>query len=178
VMAEHGSLVRDFIQRYLIDEGKDAGHEFRVARKEEYRDLLYAKLREETSELIDTVTHKECIEEIGDVLDVIDALIDAERIDRHILKIAREIKKRTRGEFKGRVVWVAGPGKELDYKELDYSQDTGGTSSGGNGGSGNSSGGGGGGTGGTSSGGNGSNTSSPVTPAHLKGTRPWKRAQR
>lgn len=76
-------LVRDNIpgmheRGELGDHPRGSAHRdrqtFRKAAPEEYRLLLRCKLAEEVGEVLSATNHKHLMEEIGDVLDVIEAL--------------------------------------------------------------------------------------------------------
>jgi predicted house-cleaning noncanonical NTP pyrophosphatase (MazG superfamily) len=63
-------LVRDKIPQIIKKQGKNIV--FRIAEKQEYKELLLAKLQEEVNEFVSDQNE----EEIADILEVIDALIE------------------------------------------------------------------------------------------------------
>jgi predicted house-cleaning noncanonical NTP pyrophosphatase (MazG superfamily) len=113
-LSQHGSLVRDHIERYLLDTGRHDGHVFRVADKSEYEDLLMNKLMEEAKEVIEATNRADLITELGDLLDVIEAIRVEHCISRDLLESYRMQKNQERGGYGGRVVWVAGADHSKD----------------------------------------------------------------
>lgn len=91
-------LVRDRIPEIIKASGDDC--DFRVADKKEYEFLLTQKLREEVEELIDNP----CSEEIGDVLEVVEAIARLNGIGLDEIKKAKIEKKTERGGFIKRIV--------------------------------------------------------------------------
>ncbi len=71
---------------------------FRQATPEEYRLLLRTKLAEEVGEVLAAVRHDHLMEEIGDVIDVLQAIADLEGLTDHD-RARRRIKMDKFGGF-------------------------------------------------------------------------------
>jgi predicted house-cleaning noncanonical NTP pyrophosphatase (MazG superfamily) len=67
--------------------------------KHELKILLRAKLVEESTEVLTAITKADIIEEIGDVLDVIDAICYHFKIDPKTLEEVRKEKIERKGSF-------------------------------------------------------------------------------
>jgi predicted house-cleaning noncanonical NTP pyrophosphatase (MazG superfamily) len=91
-------LVRDKIPEIIKATGDEC--DFRIASKQEFKALLNQKLREEVEELI----ANPCSEEIGDVLEVVEAIARLNLISLEDIKADKIGKKTERGGFNGRVV--------------------------------------------------------------------------
>jgi predicted house-cleaning noncanonical NTP pyrophosphatase (MazG superfamily) len=70
----------------------------------EFKILLRAKLVEEASEVLVAMDHNNLIEEIGDVLDVLDGIIELYKIDTKELDTKRKAKRKLKGGFTKGVV--------------------------------------------------------------------------
>jgi predicted house-cleaning noncanonical NTP pyrophosphatase (MazG superfamily) len=106
-----GKLVRDTIPQLIRADGLTPI--IRVAEPDEYRDLLLAKLREETSEVDEalTVSHEQfdtaaVIEELADVMEVLYAIAVSVGVEPVEIDRARGAKLETNGGFSGRIVWL------------------------------------------------------------------------
>lgn len=93
VVKGYGKLVRDRIPEIIKGQGKVPV--VRVLPEEEYRLCLQQKLREEVDEYIASGE----VEELADVLEVIMALLDAEKRTYEELEEVRARKRRERGGF-------------------------------------------------------------------------------
>lgn len=92
-------LVRDHIPDIVrAEKGSDPG--FRVAGRNEYRDLLVRKLEEEVGEYLAERT----MEELADILEVILHLAAEAGLSPEELEIIRRAKERERGGFQQRFV--------------------------------------------------------------------------
>ena len=93
----YNKLVRDKI----IDNIKNKGHkcDFRILNKEEYIKELDKKLLEEANEVIESHS----AEEIGDLLEVIKAIMIQYNISKEDVKDAMEEKKKTKGAFEKKI---------------------------------------------------------------------------
>ncbi len=98
-MKIHNKLVRDNIVELVEKRGKKCN--YRVATlDDEYEKYLRLKLIEEAHELLE----EPCAAEIGDVLDVIDAMMEFYGIDYYTMETDRMLKKNSRGGFEKRII--------------------------------------------------------------------------
>ncbi|WP_440990438.1 nucleoside triphosphate pyrophosphohydrolase [Haloarchaeobius baliensis] len=97
-MREYDKLVRDRIPE-VIRENDETPVTHTVA-GEAYRERLREKLVEEATEFRDDPS----VAELGDVLDVVAAIREAEDIDREDLQRKRRAKRAARGGFEDGVV--------------------------------------------------------------------------
>jgi predicted house-cleaning noncanonical NTP pyrophosphatase (MazG superfamily) len=113
VSREYDKLVRDEIPDIIREDGEEpVTHR---ATGDEYRDRLAAKLVEEAEEFAENRN----VAEIGDVLDVVDAICAARDIDRDRLDDMRASKTDERGGFvEGIVLERVEP--DADQREPDY----------------------------------------------------------
>ncbi|AWD33210.1 Putative conserved hypothetical protein [Candidatus Fokinia solitaria] len=74
-----------------------------VLEEDEYENSLKAKLMEEAQEVIDFKDKEELIEEIGDLLEVINAISSFYKISRSEIERKREEKKEKKGGFEERI---------------------------------------------------------------------------
>lgn len=95
-------LVRDRIPELIAESGGHA--ETRVLSHEEYVSALKAKLVEESEAASHAASPLELALEIGDVLEVVDALIHAEGFLRSEIDAYRHERAATRGTFKQRLL--------------------------------------------------------------------------
>lgn len=101
-MKTYNKLVRDKIPKIIKADGGRC--EYHVASKDEYEILLFAKYREESTELMQNF----CAEEIADVLEVIETIARLKGISLDDIKTWKQDKKVTKGGFtKGIVLEVA-----------------------------------------------------------------------
>ena len=110
---EYDKLVRDEIPAEIRED--DETPVTHRAEGEEYRDRLAAKLVEEAEEFADGRT----VAELGDVLDVVDAICAARDIDRDHLEEMRAAKTEDRGGFVEGVVLERVEPTE-DHRQADY----------------------------------------------------------
>lgn len=97
-MKVYNKLVRDKIPNIINESGKIC--DIRILNEVEYIKELKKKVVEEAIELEQTKDKKELIEEIADIYEVLEALLNAEKIDsKNILKIRNE-KNNIKGKFK------------------------------------------------------------------------------
>lgn len=98
MMKTYNKLVRDKIPEVIEKTGKKC--DIRIANKEEYGELLEAKLKEEVNEFLE----EKNLEELADVIEVIVSLAkDLGYSEEELLK-KREEKKSERGEFSEGIV--------------------------------------------------------------------------
>jgi len=97
-MKTYNKLVRDKIPDIIKKDGGKC--KFHVAGKDEYEILLFAKLREETTELLQNF----CAEEIADVLEVIESVARVKGISLDEIKMWKSDKKVTHGGFGKKIV--------------------------------------------------------------------------
>jgi predicted house-cleaning noncanonical NTP pyrophosphatase (MazG superfamily) len=105
-----GKLVRYTIPQFIRADGLTPI--IRVAEPDEYRDLLLAKLREETSEVDEALSapHEQSgtavIEELADVMEVLYAIAASLGVEPNQIEQTRAAKLETNGGFSGRIVWL------------------------------------------------------------------------
>jgi predicted house-cleaning noncanonical NTP pyrophosphatase (MazG superfamily) len=97
-----GKLVRDEIPQIIRAQGGEPI--LRIADAGEYRELLWAKLAEETAELA-AADDAHAPEELADVVEVVLALAADHGIDARQLEKLRAAKAAERGSFTKRIVW-------------------------------------------------------------------------
>jgi len=97
----YNKLVRDRPPEIIKAEGSE--YKIKILSDEKFAVELLNKLKEETQELIEAKDNRpELIKEIGDVYEVIDAIIEYYNLDRReIIKIKKE-RKVKRGGFEKR----------------------------------------------------------------------------
>lgn len=105
-MKQHNKLVRDRILEILDQKG--VGHVSRVLDAAEFKEELLKKLLEESSEVVEAASNqKELIKEIGDVLEVIDAIVSEFGLsDAEIQKVKLE-RHEKRGGFEKKIFLVS-----------------------------------------------------------------------
>ena len=93
----YNKLVRDKI----IDNIKNKGHkcDYTILNKEEYIKELDKKLLEEANEVIES----HFAEEIGDLLEVINAIMIQHNISKEEIKVAMDQKRKTTGAFEKKI---------------------------------------------------------------------------
>lgn len=98
----YNKLVRDNIPEIIRQE--KAEPQFRILEQEEYLEELFKKLEEEAKEAVGAMANKQdLIKEIGDVYEVIDAIIDNCGLDKEeIIKLKNE-RKIKRGGFNKKI---------------------------------------------------------------------------
>lgn len=90
-------LVRDKIPEIIISKGEVA--DYYIADIEEYKLRLKDKLLEEVEEFIKADGKQSQIEEMADVLEVIDAILVQNEIDKDEVLQVKNLKKQERGGF-------------------------------------------------------------------------------
>lgn len=98
-------LVRDKIPEIIRAHGRIANIET-ANNDTEFYNMLNNKLKEEIDEFINATTNEEKIEEMADILEVIDAIIKYNTIDRNIIMAIKNKKFKERGGFDKRVILI------------------------------------------------------------------------
>lgn len=93
-------LWRDKSLDYVIEHGTIAN--WRRLSDEEFDKRLREKLLEESQEVSLSKDHKELVEELADVFEVIESLIELHKISKDEIQLAQSAKKTLRGGFSGR----------------------------------------------------------------------------
>ncbi len=101
-LKRHNTLVRDRIPDLIAESGGRA--ETRVLNQQEFLQALKAKLVEEAEAAAHSVSPLELALEIGDVLEVVDALIHAEGFQHAEIDAYRHERAASRGTFKRRLM--------------------------------------------------------------------------
>ena len=96
-------LVRDKIPEIIESQGKIATTKI-AKNEEEYYKYLKNKLLEEVNEFIEATESKHIIEELADVLEVLDAIYDFNKIDKKIIQEVKTKKFNERGGFKKKII--------------------------------------------------------------------------
>jgi len=91
-------LVRDNIPEIIRENGQEAV--YRILDDKEYIERLNQKLLEEVNEYIEL----NCLNEICDILEVLEALCEAMGISQEDLKLAKSKKAAKNGAFKKRIL--------------------------------------------------------------------------
>jgi predicted house-cleaning noncanonical NTP pyrophosphatase (MazG superfamily) len=106
-----GKLIRDTVPQFIRDDGLTPI--IRVAGPGEVRDLLLAKLREETSEVGEALTAAyeqfgtaAVVNELADVMEVLYSIAATLGVEPDQIDQARIAKLKTNGGFSGRIVWL------------------------------------------------------------------------
>ena len=95
---KYNKLVRDKIPEYIAEKGGNAVTH--VANETEYWQKLKEKLQEEVSEFLEAETQ----EELADILEVIEAICEHQKIDATKLQQIKTEKAERRGRFKKRII--------------------------------------------------------------------------
>lgn len=93
----YNKLIRDKIPDHITASG--AVYEMRTLRAREFEKELLEKVGEEASALPRVTSRKELVSELGDVLDVIDAIIERKKISRQELTATRKAEWKRKGGF-------------------------------------------------------------------------------
>ena len=97
-MKIYNKLVRDKILLIIGEQGKEfSAHK---ASEEEYREKLNEKLLEEVNEFLE----QPCLEELGDVFEVLGAVLDVMDYSIEDLDVYMTEKLEERGAFKSRII--------------------------------------------------------------------------
>ena len=98
----HNKLVRDKVPQ-IIKENKQIPT-IRKLNEEDFVNELFRKLEEEVQEIIGARNDKnELVMEIGDVYEVLDAIIDLYKLDKSLILELQKKKKQERGGFEGKI---------------------------------------------------------------------------
>jgi len=103
---EYPKLIRDEIPEIIK---ANNGIEIKTQTLEddaEYLKFLLKKVTEEAHELANAESKEHLIEEIADVMEVIDTILDVNKVDRETVKKAQEEKRNKRGGFKKRLLML------------------------------------------------------------------------
>ena len=100
-MIVYNKLVRDNIPYIIKKEGKIAN--VRILDDTEYITEVKRKLIEESSELLDSKSKEECINELADIYEVLDQILMTNKIDIQDIEKARIIKNRAKGAFEDKI---------------------------------------------------------------------------
>jgi predicted house-cleaning noncanonical NTP pyrophosphatase (MazG superfamily) len=94
-------LVRDRIPQIIRADGGIP--KIRILSKQEYHFELLKKLVEESEEALNSGSTEELIKEIGDVQEVIEALVEANELDPEEIRRVKNERKLKRGAFKQKI---------------------------------------------------------------------------
>jgi len=95
---EYNKLIRDKIPEIIEKSGSK--YSIRILDNEEYKKELLKKITEEAQEVLETGgDKKELAREVGDILEIVNYLIEAFEIDREQIEKVRQEKKQSRGGF-------------------------------------------------------------------------------
>jgi predicted house-cleaning noncanonical NTP pyrophosphatase (MazG superfamily) len=98
----YNKLVRDGIPEIIKKEGKNVSA--RILSDDEFVSELYKKIKEEAIELSEAEGDQAAtMKEIGDIYEVIDALIDSLSLDREEINRIKNERKENRGAFKKKI---------------------------------------------------------------------------
>lgn len=98
---KHNKLVRDKIPNIIRTSGNQC--EISVLLDEEYIEALGQKLVEEANEAATAKNNEELAQELADVMEVIDALMIAARIEPERVREIQKEKRSRRGGFDNRI---------------------------------------------------------------------------
>jgi len=99
-------LVRDKIQDFSIE--KKDGREFAKVEGAHYTKCLRLKLVEEAEEVLEAPDKENLIEELADVFEVLDELIEQEKISITDIVKVQDKKKSKKGGFKKGIIMKMG----------------------------------------------------------------------
>lgn len=97
----YNKLVRDRIVENINNKGCKS--QFKILNKEEYKKELDKKLLEEVNEVIEAHS----AEEIGDLLEVIQAVMKEHNISEEEVKVQMEKKRKTNGAFEDKIYLIS-----------------------------------------------------------------------
>ena len=109
-------LVRDYIPNIIKENGEVC--KYHIASYDEYKRRLYEKMREELDEFIDTP----CVEEAGDMYEVLRAICELHELDMHHVGCAADDKRESRGGFSRRIVLEDTEEVEDDWTTTPYGE--------------------------------------------------------
>jgi predicted house-cleaning noncanonical NTP pyrophosphatase (MazG superfamily) len=93
----YNKLVRDRIPEII--EKDNARPKIRTLENKEYLKALYDKLEEEAAELKNAIGKEEAMKEIGDVYEVLEAIIKSYKLDEEEIRKLQNQRRETRGGF-------------------------------------------------------------------------------
>jgi predicted house-cleaning noncanonical NTP pyrophosphatase (MazG superfamily) len=108
-----GKLIRDKIPQ-IIKEAGGIGQRYHVADRDEYRQRLFEKMREELDEFVE----EPCLEEAADMYEVFVTILKEHNLDLAEVMFKSYDKKEARGGFRERIVLENVP-KERQKKGSD-----------------------------------------------------------
>ncbi|WP_461610734.1 pyrophosphohydrolase domain-containing protein [Cytobacillus kochii] len=103
-MPTYNKLVRDRIPDIIQKSGKS--YNTRILSHSEYTMALKDKPQEEVNEYLEAGHLKDQGEELADILEVVYALAEAQRMSTDVLDEIRRTKAQQRGRFEGRVLLI------------------------------------------------------------------------
>jgi len=99
---EHNKLVRDLIPEIIEQNGNKAV--VHVLDDEKFKKELLRKLIEESQEVFEAEMNEEDLKkEIGDVLEVLDSIIESFQLDKMDIEKIKNNRKEKRGGFKSQI---------------------------------------------------------------------------
>ncbi|MDQ3018369.1 MAG: nucleoside triphosphate pyrophosphohydrolase [bacterium] len=102
-MKIYNKLVRDKIPEIIAADGVEC--KTKILETKEYREVLLAKVVEEALEIQESKGDiKELVEEVGDVLEVIDAIVKEFALDETAIQAVREERREKRGGFDKKIL--------------------------------------------------------------------------
>ncbi len=102
----YNKLVRDKILEIAKKDGWRT--KIKILQLKQFQKALFYKLREEVEELIKVKNNKaELIKEIGDVYEVIEAIIKVMKLNQSQIMKLKKIRKKQRGGFNKRVYLIS-----------------------------------------------------------------------
>jgi len=97
-MKIYNKLVRDRIPEIIKERGKR--YRVHTAGEKEYLHLLRRKIEEEVEEFYENPV----AEEMGDILEVVEALMEYHGLDREVVERVKNEKKEKRGGFEKKII--------------------------------------------------------------------------
>ncbi len=110
-------LIRDYMPEVMHSQGVEVTA--RIMEQDEYMQRLKDKLLEEASEVVEAQTSAEYIEEIADLIEVIQALVNATGLSNEQIELRRLSKQQERGGF-GKRIYGAYVEVPADSKRIDF----------------------------------------------------------
>jgi predicted house-cleaning noncanonical NTP pyrophosphatase (MazG superfamily) len=102
MVKHYNKLVRDKIPEII--EADNGAPRTRILNEAEYREELAKKLLEETQDLIKAKSNTDHLAlEIGDIYEVLSAIVDSYHLDRLAIMKIKEKRKEERGGFEKRI---------------------------------------------------------------------------
>jgi predicted house-cleaning noncanonical NTP pyrophosphatase (MazG superfamily) len=98
----YDKLIRDRIPEAMDRDG--VRFEVGVLNGRAYRDALLAKVVEEAEELREAAAREDVVKELADVLEVLEALMQADGTDVEQVRAVQAARRRDRGGFERRLV--------------------------------------------------------------------------